>query len=157
METRHIKSREPHITNNHQLKGIVWVFETVSYTASHFFICIVRLKLFWIGRIGSHHNLNCSLIQIITMPLWANGNYFFIQLYCNPSAHRHNHRLTDIHLLPCFKVSYEVFCNLFHSLSIADNRFQLRPLRLRLFFRSKLHPFGYGFNFCIYLSTLLFR
>ncbi|OPZ95632.1 MAG: hypothetical protein BWY71_02174 [Planctomycetes bacterium ADurb.Bin412] len=132
MQARHIKARQPHIADNHDLQPVIRVFEPFGNLLTVLLGGAVHLPVFRIAGRGSHHHLDRSLFPVRMVPVGPQAGNLPVHLHGNPPAHAYDHRLACKGLLPLLEMLDHIRRHHRHPLRMPDNRLQLRPLGLGL-------------------------
>ena len=98
-----------------------------------------------VGRVGClprHHDLQRAAV-VVVVPRRAQARQLAVEVDADAPAHADHHRLAVHRLLPALEVLDDVSGDEGDALPGADNRFELRPLRLQLLAAVDLLPLGH--------------
>ena len=126
----HIEAGQPHIAHDDQFQRIVGVFHAVGQGAALFFVGVVQGDFGAIGGSGGHDHFDDAFVQVVAVPVGAQGDDLAVEGGGDAAGHGHDHAFAVKDFLPLLKMGDDVAGDVFEPLFAADQRFQLRPFGL---------------------------
>ena len=123
---------QPHVPHEDDLEGVAGVAEPLRQHLTARLVADVRLPARRIRRAAGHHDLDPALTVVLVTPAGAQASQLPVEVDADAAAHADDHRLAVQRLEAPVEVRDDVLGNEPEPRSGADDRFELRPLRLQL-------------------------
>ena len=123
-----VEPREPHVPHQHDLQRIGRDRETGWASPSRralFLMCGCHSG--GVGGRAGHHDLDCSLVVIVFVPVGAKARQLPVEVDADASAHADDHRFAVEGIQALLEVGHDVLGNLLHPLLRANDGLQAVP------------------------------
>ena len=103
-----VKTREPHVTHDHQLERIFGVLETLFQPFLGLAAVNVRAQQRLVACAARHHDLDRALLRVVAVPVGTQLGDLVVQVHANLTAHGHHHGFAVLGVVALFKVRHQV-------------------------------------------------
>ena len=131
VQTGRVEAGEPHVAHEHDPERIGGVAEPLGQRLAPGLVADVGLPVWRVRCLPRHHDLQHAAV-VVVVPRRAQAHQLAVEVDADAPAHADHHRLAVHRLLPALDVLDDVAGDEGDALPGADNRFELRPLRLQL-------------------------
>ena len=132
VQARRVEAGEPHVAHQHDAQRVARVAESVGQRLAAGLVADVLLPVRRVGGGAGHHDLHAPRLVAVGAPVGTQPRELAVEVDADPAAHADDHGLAVEGFEALLEVSDDVLGDLPDALLCADDRLQLRPLRLQL-------------------------